>query len=235
MKRTDLFTEDNQIAEEYDLFKLSVPHHDNFQEEIGIQILNFFNNQSQVKVIEIGCGTGITTKEILKVLPKSSITAIDLESVMLDQAKQKKGLSKVVFVKDHALSFLEKQKDNSVECIVSAYTLHNLTKNIRASIISEIYRVLKKDGIFINADKYGYDELEKHQDVFNKQIELFNVFKKSEYPELTKEWTEHYIKDNSEGLLFTEKEIVDLSKIIGFKEIHLVYREMLEGIFLLKK
>ncbi len=64
MKRTDLFSEDNQIAEEYDLFKLSVPHHDNFQEEIGIQILNFFNNQSQVKVIEIGCGTGITTKKI---------------------------------------------------------------------------------------------------------------------------------------------------------------------------
>ena len=59
--------------------------------------------------------------------------------------------------------------------------------------------------------------------------------KKSGYPELKKEWTDHYIKDNSDELLFAEKEIVDLSEKIGFKSIDLIYREMLEGIYVLKK
>lgn len=93
------------------------------------------------KVLEIGCGTGYFTKEIVKT--GAFVTAIDISPELLDIAKLEIKESNVIFVLDNAydLSF----DANSFDSIVGSSVLHHLEIE---KAVSEMFRVLKPGGSF---------------------------------------------------------------------------------------
>ncbi|MCK5026765.1 MAG: class I SAM-dependent methyltransferase, partial [Nanoarchaeota archaeon] len=148
-----------KIGEEYELFRLACPHFQELENTLGRIIREQFQDKSfeEIKVLEIGCGSGYTTLIILNSNNRTRIVAVDNESVMIEQAKEILNEfvenNRVELIEGDALEFLKKQDSDSFEVFASGFTLHNFTKNYRGKVIKEIYRVLKPEGIFVNADK----------------------------------------------------------------------------------
>lgn len=92
-------------------------------------------------VLEIGCGTGYFTREIVKT--GASVTAIDISPELLEIAKQEISANNVQFMLDNAyeLSF----GNNSFDSVVGSSVLHHLDIE---KAIRELYRVLKPGGSF---------------------------------------------------------------------------------------
>lgn len=91
------------------------------------------------KVLELGCGTGYFTKEIIKT--GADITAIDISPDLINAAKESTEASNVRFVVDNAYSMsFENEK---FDFVIGSSVLHHLQIN---SAVTEIRRVLKGGG-----------------------------------------------------------------------------------------
>jgi ubiquinone/menaquinone biosynthesis C-methylase UbiE len=91
------------------------------------------------KVLELGCGTGYFTREIIKT--GAEITAIDISPDLINAASGSIRASNVKFLVDNAYSMAF--KDERFDYIVGSSVLHHLHIN---SAVTEIYRVLKQGG-----------------------------------------------------------------------------------------
>ncbi|MFZ4547900.1 MAG: class I SAM-dependent methyltransferase [Bacteroidales bacterium] len=91
------------------------------------------------QILELGCGTGYFTKEIVST--GAFVTAIDISPELLNIAKKEITATNVSFLLDNAydLSF----KENSFDKILGSSVLHHL--EIRKAIC-EMFRVLKPGG-----------------------------------------------------------------------------------------
>lgn len=96
--------------------------------------------QSLDKVLEIGCGQGQGTKNILRYWQPQTIDAIDLDPKMVARAKRRLTDKRVSFkVGDAAdLSFA---KDNSYDAIFDFAIIHHIPN--WQECLRELYRVLK--------------------------------------------------------------------------------------------
>jgi ubiquinone/menaquinone biosynthesis C-methylase UbiE len=103
-----------------------------------VQMLTAHLKQTD-KVLEIGCGTGYFTREIVKT--KAFVTAIDISPELLNLAKEAIKEANVIFVLENAyeMSF----ESNSFDSIVGSSVLHHLEIE---KAISEMFRVLKPGG-----------------------------------------------------------------------------------------
>ena len=75
-----------KLGEEYNLRTKAVPHHHRMQQLVGKTLAENFKGTNPF-ILEVGCGTGITTDAILSQLPDGLVDAIDNERTMLDQAE----------------------------------------------------------------------------------------------------------------------------------------------------
>ena len=238
--RDDLFVDGNKIAEEYDLLRMAVPHHDEFQQQVGIEISRYINRVSyeskeRLAIIEIGSGTGITTAEIIASAPDAVLTCIDSEEVMLDQARKKDINGDITYISKDAYEYLQSLEEESHDIVASAYTLHNMASEHREQIIREVFRVLKPNGLFINADKIAHSDEKEYQNAYNKQIALLDVFDSVGKTELKNEWVEHYKLDNESDIRVMEDELEKLLERVGFTDIETVWRKLLEAVIVAHK
>ena len=93
----------------------------------------------QHKVLELGCGTGFFTKEIVKT--GANVVAIDISPDLLAAARKEVCASNVEFAVENAYdtSFQEA----SFDCVIGSSVLHHLDVE---KAFSEIYRLLKPGG-----------------------------------------------------------------------------------------
>jgi demethylmenaquinone methyltransferase/2-methoxy-6-polyprenyl-1,4-benzoquinol methylase len=101
-------------------------------------------------ILDIACGTGDLSFETLRQIPSAKMTGMDLARGMLDIFRQK------ARVRNKAIVILEGDveampfADNSFDAITIGFGTRNFTRLEVA--FSEIFRVLKPGGIFINLE-----------------------------------------------------------------------------------
>lgn len=220
-----------QVGKEYQLFQLAVPHHERLQNIVKEVLSNHFNDRLGGTVVEIGTGNGYTLSKVLDAHPKIKVIAIDNESTTLSQAEEafSDQRERIFFRLEDALRVVSGLSDNSVDAVASAYTIHNLHPEYRSNLFREIARVLKKDGVFVNADKYAYDDAEKQKAALKTQLEAFSVYDERGADGLRREWTQHYIED--EKIKFTESEQVKLFNSHGLTSGKKIFREGMEAVY----
>lgn len=94
---------------------------------------------SSMHILEVGCGTGLLTKELK--ISNASIKSIDISPDLLNIAQKRINAKNVIFSLDNAsdLNF----KNETFDSVVGSSVLHHL--NIEKAL-SEFYRVLKPNG-----------------------------------------------------------------------------------------
>ena len=218
---------DGALGEEYGLLKLALPYYDELECIIGEKIrLHCASNKqaSPIDVVEGGCGTGLTTIQILEADSRIHIIAIDNEPTMQSQAQTflKKAPGRVSFVSVDLLSRLRKMQSSSINIFASGYMIHNLTPAYRRALFAEIARVLKPSGLFVNGDKCVHDDPVVQAEDFCKMLASFDVFDTIDHSDYKSEWIKHYEED--EKVRFTELEQRTLLAGNGFSNIRLVTR-----------
>jgi ubiquinone/menaquinone biosynthesis C-methylase UbiE len=95
--------------------------------------------QPDMKVLELGCGTGYFTKEAAK--SGAKITAIDISAELLEEAKQEVTSDNVEFKVENAYKMTF--EDNSFDAVIGSSVLHHLEID---NALKEIFRVLRPGG-----------------------------------------------------------------------------------------
>lgn len=223
---------DQVLVDEYKLLHFAYPHHDEFQKTVAETIAKYFSasKQEEIKVIEGGAGSGVSTSFLLKADPRIKVFAVDSAAKMLGQAKQSllEYSSRVVFELDDLLSYLQKQEDSSFDVFVAVWTIHNLQPEYRKDLFREICRILKPSGLFVSGDKYSVDDEALHKSQLETQLNRFKEFGITGNPTLADDWIKHNLED--EKIRITEKEQIDILEARGFSNIEVVYRKDMEAV-----
>lgn len=152
---------------------------DSFYEKISEPIVEA---EEAVKVLDLGCGTGNQLKGIFQKLPNAQITAIDLSEEMLGKLKEKypSYLKQIEIVQGSYLSL--PFSDCSYDYVVSVYSLHHFTKDVKRTLYEKIKKSLKPEGMYIEGDCVVSAEkeaqlLEDYQQVVTKELsnELYHI------------------------------------------------------------
>ena len=231
-----------KTGEEFDLSAIAIPHRQEMHELIGSVIQDEFKDKDVklIEILEIGFGTGFTTKIIAESDNRVKVFAIDNEVKMLRQAESILAPliqeDKINLIHEDALRFLEQQDSGSYDVFVSSATLHNFEQKYRQKILEEIHRVLKPKGLFINADKYALDDENQHKESLNWQLQEFkNKLSPLNRQDLVGEWTQHYLDDDKPERIMKELKSIELMKSLGFKDIEIIFRKHMEAILIARK
>jgi ubiquinone/menaquinone biosynthesis C-methylase UbiE len=79
------------------------------------------------RILDVCCGTGLSTQALRECYPNSELTAIDNSRGMLSTARAKVGLTGVRFVVCDAMAVHESEASGSYDAILMAYGIRNVT------------------------------------------------------------------------------------------------------------
>ena len=222
----------NILGEDYDLLKIVIPHHDEFQDKIGEVIKNYLSSLQTDTILAVdgGVGTGLTTTRILSADKRIKVIGIDNEEKTLNQARQilKEFGERIDLRKRDLLEAIEATPSQSVDIFASVWVIHNFQPSYRQILFSEIARVLKIGGLFVSGDNYARDNDSDHKKDLENRIREFTNFEKMGRIDLKTEWTKHCIED--EKIKITEGEQMKILRKLGFKDVSIQYRKEIEAI-----
>ncbi len=115
-----------------------------------------FDRDAEVRILDVGGGYGMLTREVLEELPKSRVVLHDFSQPMIDQARERLGplLDRVEFafadLRDPAWVDVV---GGPFDAVVSSIAIHNVRdpQRIRA-IFAEVRQLLTDRGCFANLD-----------------------------------------------------------------------------------
>lgn len=106
-------------------------------------IIRMTKHIKKIKVLEVGCGTGILSNELLKAKKGIELVGIDLSGEAIKIAKKKNSdFTKAKFIVGNTLSM--SFKDNSFDLVIGNSILHHIPLD---KALTEIHRVLKPNGL----------------------------------------------------------------------------------------
>ncbi len=102
------------------------------------------NIKTDMKVLDLGCGTGTLTILLKEFYPNARITGIDGDPDVLKIAREKSGGLNIQW--DEGLAFSLPYLDASFDRIVTSLVIHHLVTKDKVRAFQEMYRVLKPSG-----------------------------------------------------------------------------------------
>lgn len=218
------------IGEEYRMLKQICPQAAEMSRLVGMEVAEYARQAAMpLNVVELGGGTGITTLSILSADERLQVWSVDNEPVMQSQAMHSlrpwAEAGRLAFSGDDALTALQTLDAESVDVLGSAYTLHNFQADYRKQVIAESWRVLKKGGRFINADRYALDDIITHtRNTQREAAGYFKVLTASNRLDLLEHWIIHLFNDESENHIMREALALQQMAEAGFSQIELKMR-----------
>ncbi|MDD5570261.1 MAG: class I SAM-dependent methyltransferase [Bacteroidales bacterium] len=147
------------------------------------------------KVLELGCGTGYFTREIIKT--GASVTAIDISPDLLAVAKKNINNPDISFCEENAYQMTF--PDGYFDFVIGSSVLHHLDIE---KAISEIYRVLKPNGSIAFTEP----------NMMNPQIVLQKNIS----------WLKRKLGDSPDETAFFRWPIIRLFKKYNFRQIEVI-------------
>jgi tRNA (cmo5U34)-methyltransferase len=227
-----------------------------------IQLIGSNVKDAAGTVLDIGSGTGMEAIPILQQFPNLSIVTLDYSQAMNDELSLKlKSLSREKL--DSRISMLlgdvsglhrssdnllrklpEKEQETGYIAVVSAFAIHHLSHLQKIKVYKRMYEILRKGGIFINADLFTFQDsilskqaLDIDLNYINSQLSYKNSkiiknISQKERKYLIKRWQHHYLFEQT---LEPIEEHVRILRDSGFSNVAVPFRYWQVGIFCARK
>lgn len=114
------------------------------EETFKRKLIQQANIQPQMKVLDLGCGTGTLTIMTKRNHPDTQVTGIDGDSEVLRIAQEKSRGTDIQW--DEGLASSLPYPDSTFYRVVTSLVIHHLAKEDKRRAFKEIYRVLKPRG-----------------------------------------------------------------------------------------
>lgn len=113
-----------------------------------------------VKILDLGCGTGLELEYYFKCNPTAKITGIDLTASMLNALKNKFSEKDLTLI---CGSYFDVPfEENTFDAAVSVESLHHFTKEEKIPLYTKLCKALKDNGYFILTDYFALSDEEEH-------------------------------------------------------------------------
>jgi ubiquinone/menaquinone biosynthesis C-methylase UbiE len=142
--------------------------------EMKVQLLQQWEVNTTLKVLDIGCGDGATELFIQKYFPNWQVTAIDVSEKSIATAIQK-SISNATFSVYDGLQI--PVEPDSFDIVFIAGVLHHVNFSLHETIAKEVNRVLVKEGRFYLFEHNPLNPVTKHlvkTCVFDKDAKLLS-------------------------------------------------------------
>ncbi len=114
------------------------------EETFKRRLIQQANIQPQMKVLDLGCGTGTLTLMLKHAHPETEVTGLDGDSQVLDIARDK---SRGIDIQwDEGLASSLPYPDSVFDRVVTSLVIHHLVTDDKRRAFKEIHRVLKPHG-----------------------------------------------------------------------------------------
>lgn len=153
MNSNNIRTQFDLIAKQYDEGrKCFIPCFEDYYVRSVSQMKNL--KTAAMRIIDLGAGTGLLTKEMYMLYPDAQFSLIDLSDDMLNVARKRfEGLTNFEYI----TADYSKSISCEADIICSALSIHHLEDEEKQSLYDEIYKKLPAGGIFINLDQFCAD------------------------------------------------------------------------------
>ena len=149
----------NKRADGYEAHMKGLDNSDEFYSMVPFAVTS---TSQAVKLLDLGCGTGLEIQGILEKVPNAQITCVDMAIGMLDELKRKypayaKQLNIIVG------SYLDIPfSQNEFDYVIAVQTMHHWQEGTKVQLYRKILKSLKPGGMYIEAD-YIVDEQEEKE------------------------------------------------------------------------
>lgn len=103
-----------------------------------------------LRILDLGCGTGLELDEIFKLLPQVSVTGIDITSEMLQKLREKHSDKDLTLICGNYFDI--DLGESAFDCAVSFQSLHHFDAQKKTELYRRINRALTSCGIYIECD-----------------------------------------------------------------------------------
>lgn len=169
-------------------------------------------------VLDLGCGTGLELREILRRVPNVAVTGIDLSDRMLALLRRRyqKRLNRICLLRG---SFEQVDlPDGAFDYAISVMAMHHFPPDRKRDIYERIKRALKPGGIYVEGDYVVSPMVER---------EHLGAFACAHAEQGLDGSTLYHL-----DLPFTVRHQLEVMEQAGFVEIDVVHREMNRAIFI---
>jgi ubiquinone/menaquinone biosynthesis C-methylase UbiE len=218
------------MSADYLLIRQALPQFDELQTRVAEAIAECTprGRASPLRVLDLGCGDGITSHTILSRCLQVHITAVDSEEAMVAQATENLAGAirdaRCQVILHDALSYLRGQPASTFDAVTSALALHNMTHEYRHALHEAIFRALKPGGRFINADRYVRNDEERIQRLLRILERFFDTFVPLGKLDLLREAVLHEVADEAPDRVMREDDTLRELAAIGFRPIEVTHR-----------
>lgn len=140
--------------------------------EMKVRLLKSYESNRVLKVLDVGCGDGVTEMYMNRYFPAWIVNGIDVSKRSIEIAMQQ-ALPNVVFEKYDGRKI--PYGNGQFDIVFMAGVLHHVHPDLHAGLLSEINRVMKKDGRFYLFEHNPLNPVTKHlvnTCVFDKDAQL---------------------------------------------------------------
>ena len=108
--------------------------------------------QTELRILDIGCGTGLELTAVFKKAPNAIITAVDISGDMLDKLRVKYAtyLNQITLIQESYMSY--SFGEETYDYVMSVMTAHHLLPESKRNLYRRIKKALKPGGIYIEGD-----------------------------------------------------------------------------------
>jgi cyclopropane fatty-acyl-phospholipid synthase-like methyltransferase len=205
MKKQDDFRRGSLAGKNYDRFEHEVPWYSKTQRLVGERLAENLAHIKQPRILEIGCGTGGTTEQIIRHVPHCKLTALDDSQKMINEARARVRNRNVTWLLGDAMHLLcvhPPRWPNEFDAIVSALTIHNFGPHLRSCLFRGMSWCMRNKGWMINADLYACNDESRHTGDLALHIMGLDIF--ADDPAYRLKWLTHCLED--ERIKFTRHE-----------------------------
>ncbi|MFF4243211.1 class I SAM-dependent methyltransferase [Streptomyces sp. NPDC001822] len=117
-----------------------------------------------LRVLDVGCGTGASTRALLRAAPYARITAVDASEGMLARARSKRWPANVRFLHRSAEDLSTTDDDGTYDAVFAAYLFRNVTD---PGTVLEAMRALLRPGGRMLAHEYSLSGSPAHRTLWN--------------------------------------------------------------------